>query len=168
MRKQLAITLALVSWIGASAANAETPRCYTAASVQGSWAVVGTYGANVAEAFGTRAVEENGNFTSTYVLNGPTSGSTTGARTITTGTQMGTYTVNCDGTGVVTRFLTSSTGVTVTQMDDFVITRADLKGGKLIALAISDAQRTPSALVSGGIFVTRVHTRLPEADQHER
>jgi len=54
-------------------------------------------------------------------VNEPTPGATTGARTIVTGTQVGTYTVNCDGTGVITRTLTASNGVTTTQMDDFII-----------------------------------------------
>jgi hypothetical protein len=74
-------------------------------------------------------------------------GSTTGARTITTGTQVGTYSVNCNGTGVFTRTLTSSTGVVTTQTDDFVITKATEHDGRLLATALEDAQRTPSALV---------------------
>jgi hypothetical protein len=38
----------------------------------------------------------------------------------------------------------------------------------LIATAFTDAQRTPSALVPGGIFLTRVHTRLPNDERRER
>jgi hypothetical protein len=82
------------------------------------------------------------------------------ARTLVTGTQMGTYTVNCDGTGVITRVLTAGT-VQTTQEDDFVITGAVEKDGELIATSIQDAQRTPSAIVPGGIFLRRVWTRLP-------
>jgi hypothetical protein len=161
----LALTLILFCFLGAAAANGEEPPCYTVASLEGSWAVVATYGANVAKALGERDLEENGNFTGTFVLNGPTAGSTTGARTITTGTQIGTYAVNCDGTGTVTRTLTASNGTTVSQIDDFIITAAIVKRGHLIATAIADAVRTPSALVPGGIFVTRVLTRLPNLEE---
>lgn len=77
------------------------------------------------------------------------------------GTQAGTYTVNCDGTGVVTRTLFVGTTQTQ-QVDDFVITAAIVREGHKIATTIADAQRTPSAIVAGGIFLTRVYTRLPD------
>ncbi len=68
---------------------------------------------------------------------------TTGERTIVTGTQTGTYTVNCDGTGVVTRVFTLSDGNTVKETEDFIITGATViqnpNGpffpGKLLAIA---------------------------------
>jgi very-short-patch-repair endonuclease len=47
-------------------------------------------------------------------------------------------------------------------MDDFVITQAIEKDGHLHATAIQDAQRTPSALVTPGVLVTREWTRVPE------
>lgn len=81
------------------------------------------------------------------------------------GTQAGTYTVNCDGTGVVTRSLTVGTTVTE-QVNDFVINEAILRDEHKIATSIADAQRTPSAIVAGGIFLTRVYTRLPDV-HHE-
>jgi hypothetical protein len=168
--KRLFVPAALVLFVllGESAALAkDKDDCYSAASVQGSWAVIATYGANVALALGRRVVSENGDFTATFVLNGPTPGSTTGARTITTGTQVGTYAVNCDGTGTITRTLTASNGVITTQVDDFVITKAIVEHGHLVATAIADAVEVPSALVPGGIFVTRVHTRLP-SERDER
>ena len=87
-----------------------------------------------------------------------------GQRTISTGTQQGFFTVNCDGTGKITRVLTSSTGVVTNQIDDFVVTGAIVKGGRLIATRFEDAVETPSALVAGGIFVTRVQTRVPPDD----
>jgi hypothetical protein len=151
----------LTSFLGASAASAQTPRCYTLSSLYGSYSVIATYGSNVAMSFGTRSYDGNGNLTGTFLLNAPTSGSTTGARTISTGTQMGTYTVNCNGTGKFYRTLTSSTGVTAIQIDDFIITGAIVQNG-LIATTIADAVEVPSALVPGGIFVTRIQTRLPD------
>lgn len=145
---------------GAAAIAQSTAPCYTLASLEGNYAVVGDYGANVALALGERTLDGKGNLTGTFTLNAPTAGSTTGARTITTGKQEGTYTVNCNGTGVITRTLTSN-GKQIMQEDDFVITGGKWIDGQLIATAIKDAQTTPSALVAGGIFVTRVWTRLP-------
>jgi hypothetical protein len=151
--------LALMLLASVAPAMSQGP-CFTLASLKGSFAVVGTYGANEAIAFGKRTVDRDGNFTGTFLVNKPTPGSTTGDRTIVTGTQAGTIAVNCDGTGVITRILTVS-GVQTTQMDDFVITGAKQEDGELIATTIADAQRTPSTIVAGGIFLTRTWTRVP-------
>jgi hypothetical protein len=149
------------SLLCASAANAQIPRCYTTASLQGNYAIVGTYGANVAVAIGTRSYDGNGNLTGLATVNEPTAGSTTGARTIVIAKQAGTYTVNCDGTGQFLRTVTTNTGVAAVQVDDFVISSAVILGGQLIATSIMDAQQVPSAIVAGGIFLTRTQTRLP-------
>jgi hypothetical protein len=167
-KNSLSIPTALVFFalLGVSAAQAkdeDTP-CYTVASVQGSWAVIGTFGANVALSLGVRSVDKNGVFAGTAVINAPTLGSPTGARTIGTVTQNGSFAVNCDGTGTITRVLNGTT----TQIDDIVITKGIVKDGRRIATAIQDAQRVPSALVPGGIFVIRVHTRLPSDEDRER
>lgn len=164
-KRKIWLVLALcicASFLGISAAHAEHPDCYSLASVKGNYAIIGTYGANVALALGERYFDGNGNLTGTFLVNSPTAGSTTGARTIITGTQVGTYTVNCDGTGVITRTLTASNGVVSQQMDDFIITEAAVKEHEFLALALVDVQRTPSTLVAGGIFLTRSYTRLPD------
>lgn len=162
-KKSLFVPAALIlaSFLGVSAANAQS--CpYTIASLQGNFAVVGNYGANVAIALAVRHYDGQGNLTGNYTVNEPTAGSTTGARTIASGTQAGTYTVNCNGTGQFIRVLTQANGTTTTQVDDFVITAATLTwDGLLIATAIVDAQETPSTIVAGGVFLTRVQTRLP-------
>ena len=158
-------TLMFASFLGVSAAHAQipSPGCFSVASLQGSYSVVGNYGSNVAIALGKRYFDGNGNMTGTYVINEPTAGSTTGARTIITGTQSGTYTVNCDGTGVITRTSTSSNGVIANQMDNLVITGATGGGfGQFLATSMTDAQQTPSAIVLGGIFLSRSYTRLPD------
>lgn len=161
-----ASTTFIFGLLGASAAANAQPRCFTLASLQGAYAVVGNYGANVAITLGTRIFDGNGNLTGSFVINEPTPGSTSGERTIVTGTQKGTYAVNCDGTGTITRTLQASNGVTATVMDDFVITSA-IPGfySQLLATSVSDAQRTPAALVPGGIFLTRSYTRLPNRSQ---
>jgi len=148
---------------GISAASADETHCYTVASLKGTYTSIATYGANVALALGVRHFDGQGNLTGTFTLNAPDPTSTTGARKISTGTQAGTYTVNCDGTGVETRTLTSSTGVTTMQMDDFVISQAiRQEDGGFLATALEDAVRTPSALVPGGVFVFRHFTRRPD------
>ena len=157
---------AFLSFAGATAADAQSPACYTAASLQGQYALIGNYGANVAIAFSMRYFDGNGNITATFLVNEPTAGSTTGDRTIVTGSQIGTYTVNCDGTGVITTMLATSTGVAATQTYDFIIKEAVAQGGGVdaffLATYLADAQRTPSAIVPGGIFLTRTYTRLPD------
>jgi hypothetical protein len=167
-KKGLVATTALVflGFLGASTAKADDTQCYTVASLKGTYAVVGTYGANVALALATRHFDGKGNLTGTFILNEPDPASSTGGRKIVTGTQVGTYTINCDGTGVFTRVLTASNGVTTTQLDDFLITKAKAneKDGQLIATALEDAQRTPSAIVAGGIFLIRSYTRRPDGD----
>ena len=145
--------------VGGSVAHAEDndEQCYTVASVQGSWGVIATFGANTALGLGERTVDENGVFTGTALVNGPKPGSTTGERTITPVTQNGSLSVNCDGTGTITRVLNG----TIMQIDDFVINKGIVEHGRRIATEIQDAQRVPSAVVPGGIFVIRVHTRRP-------
>jgi hypothetical protein len=145
----------------AQSVNGQLPKCYTVASLQGNYSIVANYGAFVAISFGTRTYDGNGNLAGTFLVNEPTAGSTTGARSIVTGTQAGTYTVNCNGTGQFNRILTTN-GVSTVQTDDFIITAAVVIGGQLVATAIADAVETPSAIVPGGIFVTRVQTRLPD------
>jgi hypothetical protein len=158
--------LILTSFLGVSAANAQKPQpCYTLASLKGSYAIIGNYGANLAMSLATRQMDGNGNLTGTFLVNEPTPGSTTGARTLVTGTQAGTYTVNCDGTGVINRTTTLSTGAVSHGTDDFIITRAIVKHGQLIATALADAQENPSTIVPGGIFLTRTWTRVPDLDQ---
>jgi hypothetical protein len=154
--------LILTSLLGVSAANAQIPKCYTLQSLQGNYSIIGNYGANVAISFSTRNYDGNGNLTGTFIVNEPTAGSPTGARTIVTGTQAGTYTVNCNGTGKISRILSVTNGITTTQVDDFIVTAAIVLGGQLVATSIADAVETPSAIVAGGIFLTRIQTRLPD------
>lgn len=167
--RRLVMTLIFCGFLGGSAANAADPQCYNLASLQGQYAVVLNYGANVAMGLGTKYYDGKGNFANTNLINQPTAGSTTGARTIVTTTNVGTYTVNCDGTGVIIRNLTAPDGTVTHTTDDFVITGAivvpsplgQYVSDQLIATAIQVAVRTPSAIVSGGIFVTRSETLLP-------
>jgi|SRR5271165_4457530 len=170
-KKSLFVPAVLIftSFLGGPAANAQNPPCYTVASLQGTWAIIGNYGSNLAMALASEYIDGNGNLTRTAVVNEPaTTGSTTGARTIVTVLNTGTYTVNCNGTGTITRITTTASG-TSKGVDDFVITGTTVQAGNLfnpqaqfIATTIVDAAQAPSTVVPGGIFLTRVHTRLPD------
>src|ERR1039457_7373457 len=75
------------SFLGASAADAQTSRCYTLSSLKGNYAIGAGYGTNIALTLGIRSYDGNGNLTGTFTTNEPMAGSTTGARTILTGPQ---------------------------------------------------------------------------------
>ena len=165
-KKHLSVSALVIfaSFLGVSAANAQDSSCrYTLASIQGTYAIVVTYLPTFATvAIGTRSYDGAGHMTGTFIVNGPTTGSTTGARTITKGTQEGTYTVNCDGTGVITRTTTLATGQTNTYVDDFVTT-AGVGGFVIIATTITDVSESPTTAgaAPAGLYQTRVQTRLP-------
>jgi len=153
--------LVLVGFFNGSPANAQNAGCYTLESLEGSFGIIGTYGDSYAIALGTRVHDAKGNVLGTFVFNQPTPGSTTGARTVQSGINKGTLSVNCDGTGVITRVATLPDGTSVPALDDFLITEAIVKDGKLIATAMEDAQRIPSGIVPGGVFLTRKYRRRP-------
>lgn len=123
-RSFVAAVLMVAGVSGPSAARAGTPECYTLSSLQGSYGVVNNYGASVAMGIQAETLDGRGNLTRTGILNQPTAGSTTGARTIVTVTSVGTYTVNCDGSGTITRVITTSGGQTAFATDDFLITES--------------------------------------------
>jgi hypothetical protein len=161
-----AVALAPVLLFGTSPATAQdSTHCFDLASLHGKYGIVVTYLPTfAAAAIGTRSYDGAGHMTGTFIVNGPTAGSTTGARTITKGTQVGTYTVNCDGTGVITRTVTLATGQIETFVDDFVTTAAVRSWGDvLIATTISDVAENPTTAgaAPAGLYQTRVQTRLP-------
>jgi hypothetical protein len=165
-RLYIPAAILLASFLGVSATNAQDAGCrYNLASIQGQYAIVVTYLPTFAAvAIGTRSYDGAGHMTGTFIVNGPTTGSTTGARTITKGTQVGTYTVNCDGTGVITRTTTLASGQTNTYVDDFVTTAA-VWSGVIIATTITDVAENPTTLgaTPAGLYQTRLQTRLPSS-----
>jgi hypothetical protein len=162
----LKVTLVSCALLGTSVANAQDhTQCYNLASIKGSYGTVGTYGANLALAVAVRYYDGKGNFTATFTVNEPDPTSTTGGRKIVTGTNVGTYTVNCDGTGQTHKTTTTSTGTSAESVEDFVITTAKVKDGQLIATSIEDAQETPSSIVPGGVFLIHHLTRRPDANE---
>jgi hypothetical protein len=155
------VAMVLMTFGGIVPVHAQAvPACYTVESLQGSFGSTGTYGANLALAIAVRLFDSAGNMTSPFVINQPLAGSTTGERSLLTGTNTATYAVNCDGSGVVTRVATAG-GVQIPAFDDFLITEGAVQNGKLIAMTIVDTQRIPSGLVPGGVFLSRRYTRRP-------
>jgi len=162
---KVAMALAIAGGLAMPTAKADGTQCYTLASLKGTYAIVTDYGDHIAQALAVRHFDGEGNMQGTFLTNEPVVGSPTGARELVAGTQVGTYTLNCDGTGVITRVLTTSTG-TVTQTDDHLITQAVTRDdGSLLATALADMTRTPSGIVPGGLFVTRTYTRRPERSE---
>jgi hypothetical protein len=163
-KQKLCVPAALIfaGFLSSFPVQAQVRACYTVASLQGYYAITTTYGSYVASAFGTRTYDGNGNLSGIFLINEPTAGSTTGARTIVSGTQVGTYTVNCNGTGQFLRTLTQTNGTVTTSVDDFVITAGTVVNGQLIATTIFDFQEAPSSIVPGGVYVFRTHARLPD------
>jgi len=169
LRKVNFVVVLCLVFLCATTANAQDQdhqECYTPASLQGSYAIIGHYGDHLAIALAEGQFDGKGNFKSTFIVNEPDPTSTTGARKVVSGSQTGTYTINCDGTGVLTRIVTLSNGQTGTVVSDFIITKAVRSRPEvLIATALEDAQRTPSFIVPGGVFLTRTYTRLPGREE---
>jgi hypothetical protein len=162
----IAVAIAIASSLTTLPVHAQDAQpCFDLTSLKGTYTVIGTYGANVGIALATRTVDGKGNLSGKFIVNEPLAGSTTGQRTIVSGTNEGTLTVNCDGTGVITRILTVN-GTQTQQFDDFVITHAIMEDGHLIATSVADATRTPSVIVPGGVLLTRVWTRIPSYENH--
>jgi len=115
------------------------------------------YGANLAMGLQPETLDGEGNLFRAGINNQPLAGSPTGERTVGNVTSRGTYEVNCNGTGTITRSVTRPDGTTGTAVDDFVITGAVEKDGRLIATSLFDAQRAPALLGPNGTFVTRTH-----------
>ncbi len=157
------VALMIIGLLGVCTANAQNTGCYTLESLRGHYAVVVMYGANVALGLQPEFLDGRGNLVRTGINNQPTTGSTTGERTIGNVTSKGTYTVNCNGTGTITRLVTRPDGTTASTADDFLITGAIEKDGWLIATTIVDAQRDPALIGPSGTFVTRTHTLRPDA-----
>ena len=138
-------------------ASAQSTMCYTVESLEGTFTVIGTYASNLAIAFSVREHDASGGFVGPFIINQPVAGSTTGERNIINGTNRGSFQVNCDGSGVITRTATLADGTTIPTYDDFMITDGIVRDGKLVATVVMDAQRSPSSVQ--GSFLTRKHVR---------
>ncbi len=132
---------------------------YGIASLKGDYAVINHYGANLALGIGAEYFDGTGKLHGSLLLNRPTS---TGARELVALTSTGTYTINADGTGIISLAVTLPDGTIKTATEDFVITRGEVIGGTLVATEIVDEQREPSLVLGNGVFVTQDYTRRGE------
>jgi hypothetical protein len=128
-------------------------------SLEGDYAVINHYGANLALGIGTEHFDGGGGMRGTLLLNRPTA---TGTRELVSLTSTGTYTVNEDGTGTILLAVTLPDGTIKTATEDFVITRTAWIRGRIVALEIEDEQREPSLVLGNGVFVTQTYTRRSE------
>jgi hypothetical protein len=158
--KVIAIGVLLLSPIllhSQNAASADISPTFNAGSLQGDYAVINHYGANLALGIGTIHFDGAGNLLrGTLLLNRPTA---TGTRELVSLTSAGTYTVNEDGTGTIVLEVTLPDGTIKTATEDFVITRNAWIRGQIVAVEIVDEQREPSLVLGNGVFVTQTYTR---------
>jgi hypothetical protein len=161
--KAIAIGVLLLSPIlshSQNALSAEISPRFNLASLEGDYAVVNHYGANLALGIGTVHFDGAGNMLrGTLLLNRPTS---TGTRELVSLTTMGTYNVNEDGRGTIVVQVTLPDGTIKTATLDFVITRVAWIRGQTVAMQIEDEQREPSLVLGNGVFVTQTYTRRGE------
>lgn len=154
---------AILAWGSASALNAQTgpgtAHTYGVESLNGDYAVINHYGANLALGIGAEHFDGTGKATGSLLLNRPT---VTGSRELVALVSTGTYMVNDDGTGILYLSVTLPNGIVKTATEDFVITRSKLIGGVLVATEIVDEQREPSLVLGNGVFVTQEFTRRGE------
>jgi hypothetical protein len=138
--------------------EARRNRPYTLASVNGEFAVVGTFGANVARQLGVVRIND-GQVTGFARANRP--GNAPNERALYSFTITGTITVNEDGTGVVSGTATFPDGSTLEFHLDTLITKAKEVHGVKIATEIADMQREASPVVDGQ-FIVHTLTRRPD------
>lgn len=169
-RQTKALLIAVVAFLSLSAfsfraqaqdccATPQQHREYSVASLHGDYAVVATYGGNIARALGTHIYDGLGNLTGSAIVNQP---GPNGTRIIVSIGITGTYTVNPDGTGTMNLTINLPNGSTATATEDFVITKAKMNGRTPLATEVVDAQEQPSTVIPGGVFVTHTYTRRPE------
>ena len=152
-----ALTFAAILYaVPQKARGQENARSYTPASLRGDYAVVATYGANVARAVGTQTMDGRGYFRGAALVNQPEPDH---SRQLSRLTFRGSSSLRTDGTGIFFVEVTLANGKTVDVQEDFVITKTSVIDGVLTATEIVDEQREPSAAIDGNVFVTHTYTR---------
>ena len=137
---------------------------YSLASLDGSYAFVGTYADNVAANLGVIAFDGLGSAKGSVLVNQPR---VDGSRIIVNVTVAGTYSVNPNGTGTIQFMVTFADGHTSDVTEDFVVTKAEKRGRMSLATSIFEAQEQPSVVISGKVFVVHTLTKLPDASARQ-
>ena len=139
-------------------ANSDRNQPYNLASINGEYAFVGTYGANVGRQLGI-AHFRDGQVSGSGSDNIP--GATPTERVLTHFSFTGTITVNDDGTGFVTLTVTFTNNTKIQVHIDILITKARELHGRKIALEIQDSQREVANLATPQ-FAVHTLTRRPD------
>ncbi len=134
-------------------------RKYSVANLHGDYAVVATYGGEIAAALGSQYMDGRGHVRGSALVNQPGADE---SRQLSRLTFTGRYTVNSDGTGALYLTLALPGGKTANAVEDFVITRAKVVDGAPVATEFIDAQEESSHVIPGGVFVTHTYTRRPD------
>ena len=142
-----------------SGANRTAP--YTLRSLEGTYAVVGTFGNHVAQSQDVWTFDGKGNCSAVALLNEP---DPNGQRVLVPITISGTYTVDPNGTGVLVLTVTLSNDGTIALTEDVLITRAKVTDGQKVATEYVGMLRELAVGVGGaeGTFATFVATRRPD------
>lgn len=163
-RKFISAVVLLMAGLSSGAvvqAQGLSPAPYTQESLEGDYAVVGTFGDHVAQSQEVYMIDGKGNLSAVALLNEPDAN---GNRVLASVTVLGTYTVNADGTGLLVLTLTlPNGGGTATVTQDLLVTKAELSGRKKVATEWVSMQREPAVAAAGatGTFATFVATRRP-------
>ncbi|HEX5411803.1 MAG TPA: hypothetical protein VFZ27_08060 [Terriglobia bacterium] len=134
-------------------------RDYSTASINGSYAFVGTYAGLIASSFGVVTFNGLGSAQGSVIVNQPNAD---GSRNVSTVGLTGTYFVNRDGTGTLSYLVTLADGHTANVTEDLLITKAETHRGMLTATSFFEAQRQPSVVLSGEVYATHTYTRRPD------
>jgi len=156
--KPLALTVCLISTMlfGSRAGSTAERKGYTLASIEGEYAVVGTYAGEIAGLIGVSKTDKNDNVEGSAVVNMPGASN----MQVVPISWMGVQTINEDGSGTISLTVTLPNATqTVTQ--DFVIAKAVKVDGVKKAIELRTMQREPSSLVAGE-FISDVLTRRPD------
>jgi len=129
---------------------------YNVASINGEYAVVGTFSGSIAGGQLLVVRFRDGQLSGDGVNNLP--GPTPNERTVTRISFTGTSTVNEDGTGVTTVNITFANNTTLEIHLDTLITKAKEVHGRKVALEIHVMERESTA----GEFLVQTLTRRPE------
>ncbi|MGI8772748.1 MAG: hypothetical protein ACR2JE_15090 [Acidobacteriaceae bacterium] len=147
---------AILHTVPEKAFGQESARAYTPASLRGDYAVVATYGANVARALGTQTMDGHGSLRGVAFVNQP---GPDDSRQLSRLSFRGISSLRTDGTGIFFLEVKLPNGKTAEVQEDFVITKTRVIDGVLTATEIVDEQREPSAAIDGNVFVTHTYTR---------
>ena len=160
--RKLMLALSLVSAVAVpwtvSAADQDHDQPYSLGSLDGEFALVGTYTGGIARQLGVVHFKDGD---ATGYLRVNVQGATPAQRVVVYITFAGTTTLADDGSGVATLTVTYPDGTLHPATLDFLVTKAQETRGIKIATEIESMQRETPALSPGALIVGTL-TRRPQ------